>query len=237
MWQIIHWYFMYYISPNPCMHVAAAAILGSYAQLIDDKLSRRDIVSSIGLIMVYIGVYIDANLAHFAYQPWWVVSVTGIRNHECIIFVGGIITGVYLLLTTYPAIIAHVMINVGQLIRIRRISFKARAIVHMACIFIHASDPNLDKVQYRDFLMGISAALCGFIKTNPDWISLGFVFSSRVALTTFIIHALEPNWWKFYRNNHFKIVKGSYYFIYPVVIVLLAFGYNVTKYVNVADAL
>lgn len=237
MWQIIHWYAMYFMQPNACMHIAAASVLATYSQFCNDKLSRRDIRSSIGLFLVYSGFHIQPSLAHFAYQPFYVVSIVGFRHREFLIFIGGVITGIYLLLTTQSAIVAHILINVGKFLQIRNISFKARALTHIACVFVYANDENILDVEYRDFLLGISAALCAFIHTKADWFSLSMVFSSKVALSTVFMHMMEPHWYDFYRNNHFRRVKNSFYFLYPIAIILLAFGYNIASYIDVAQSI
>ena len=93
-------------------------------------------------------------------------------------------------------------------------------------MMLYVNDPSITDIGYRDFLAGLSAVLCAIIKTRPDWFSLAMVFTGPVALCSFILHALEMNWYKFYKNNHYKRVKNSFYFIYPIAIVILAYGYD-----------
>ena len=228
MWEIIHWYFMYLIMPNPAMHLVASSVLGLYSHAIDEKARRRDILPCVGLFLLYVGFYINPEIQHLAYQPWWVISLVGLRHRECVILVGGIITGVYLLLSTHAQITSHVIMNIGQMLRTRKVTFRSRAIMHFVCLFIYAGDPRLSDVHYRDFLLGTSAALCAFVYTRSDILCVSCMFADRRGLVAFVIHALEPSWYKYYRNNHFKMVKHSFYFLYPLLIVVLAFGYNVT---------
>lgn len=227
MWSIVHWWFMYLLAPHPCMHIIASIVLSVGAYRLEHKFTRRDILPAVGIALIYAGFYLDHNLEHFAFQPWWVVSIMGLRQREFLIFIGGIMTGVYLLLSSRLAIIAHILVNVGTMLYCRKITFKSRALVHAACVMIYVNDPHIFTVTYVDFLLGLSAALCACIRTTPDWLSLSMVFSSPFALSTFILHALEPNWFKYYKNNHHQRVKNSFYFIYPLAICSLACLWNV----------
>ena len=235
MWSIVHWGFMYLLAPHPCMHVVASILLSAGAYRLHHKLTRRDILPAIGLFLFYVGFYFDHNLEHFAFQPWWVVATIGLRQREVLIFLGGIMTGVYLLLSSRLAIAAHVVINVGTMLQCRKITFKSRALVHALCVLIYVNDPHLLTVTYTDVLLGVSAALCACIRTTPDWFSLGMVFSSPIALSTFILHALEPNWFQYYKNNHFRRVKHSFYFLFPMAVCILAGTWNLSGVKNLTS--
>ena len=150
------------------------------------------------------------------------------------IWFGGIMVGLYLIVVN-PNPTAHVIMNVALLCRGKKISLKARAMVHMLCIMLYVKDPSIRNAEYKDVLAGLSAVVCAFVNTPPDYFSLAMVFTSPAALCTFILHALELNWYKFYKNNHFKIVKNSYYFIYTISIVALAYGYNLVEMVRNAS--
>ena len=112
------------------------------------------------------------------------------------------------------------------------IELPAWKLISKCFIFLqkHQFCAKLRDAQYRDVLVGASCVVTSLVKTRPDFFSLSMMFSGPIALCTFILRALEINWYKFYRNNHFKRVKNSYYFIYPIVIVLLAYGINVFSY-------
>ena len=141
--------------------------------------------------------------------------------------------GVYLLLSTINDIHGHVLMNLSRVFHIRKLSFKARSVVHFLSLSYYAYDtgnPNIRQAEYKDFLTGFSCVVAAMVETPPDIFSLCMIFSSPVALSTFIIHALEMNWYKFYKNNHFKIVKNTSYYLYPLLIVLLAYGVNVLSY-------
>ena len=210
------------------MHLIASMFLSGGAYRLGHKLSRRDILPACGLFLLYFGFYYDPLLEHFAFQPWWVVSIIGLRQREFLIFIGGVMTGVYLLLSSRRAIFAHVCMNLGCMLFTHKISFKTRAFVHALCPLIYVEDANFLSLAYKDVLLGASAAMCACIHTQPDWFSLSMVFSSPVALGTFLLHGLDPNWFKYYKNNHFYRVKHSFYFIYPVAILCLACFWNLS---------
>ena len=214
------------MKPNPCMHIIAGFILWALTYFSNDNMTKKDIIPALCLFGTYAGFYMDPTLDHFAFQPWWVVTITGLRYREFLIWIGGIYIGVYLYFSSISTVNAHVIINICMLLNIRNISLKSRAIVHIACMLIYTNDPHITDLGYRDFLAGVSAVFCGFISTSPDAFSLAMVFNSPMSLSTFFLHALEPNWYQFYKNNHFNRVKGSFYFIYPIAIVFLVYGYN-----------
>ena len=138
-----------------------------------------------------------------AFQPWWCVSLIGLRYNEILIFIGGVLTGLYLV-----------------------VAFRARALIHLLCMIIYVNDPSINQFEYKDVLAGLSAVVCAFTRINPDWFTLSMVFTSPIALVTFVLHAINPYWYKMYRNNHFKRVKGSYYFIFTIAVCMLAYGFN-----------
>lgn len=226
MWEILHWIFLCYMKPNPCMHLIAALCLWIMQYFLKGNLTKKDIIPALCIFGTYAAFYIQPSLEHFAFQPWWVVSITGLRYREFLIWCGGVYVGIYLYVSSISNIVSHVMMNICTMMKIRKISLKSRAIVHLVCMLIYANDPKITDVGYIDFLAGASAVVCGLIQTQSDTFSMAMIFTSPMALSTFFLHALEPNWYQFYKNNHFKRVKNTYYFIYPIAIVLLALGYN-----------
>lgn len=230
MWEIIHWYFLYMTNPHALMHLIGAFSCWALSYTDDRKISRRDLIPAIGIFGMYVGFHLCKKLIHWSFQPWWVVSVVGLREKECFIWFGGIFTGIFLLFINQYEIIGHVIMNIGRAMYRRQIPFKLRSLVHMGALAVSVTEPNWMDVTYIDLLAGLSAVLCGFFNTFPDWFSLFTVFSSPLALSTIILHILVPNWFKLYRNNHFKIVKNSSYFIVPTGIVLLSYGLNVLDY-------
>lgn len=232
MWEIIHWYFLYMIRPNPFFHVVASSLLYLISFVtISKPLSKKDILPSIALFCMYGGFYLTPTLTHLAFTPWWVVCLTGLRRREFFIWIGGVMVGILFMLSNTTDIIAHVVMNLSQMMHPLRMSLKARSIVHFLCVGLYIQNPAIHSIEYRDVLCGLSCVLTSFVKTRPDMFSLAMVFSGPVALCTFILHAMEINWYKFYRNNHFRRVKKSYYFIYPIVIITLACGINVFSYI------
>lgn len=229
MWEIIHWYFLHMVQPNPFFHVVATCML-FFASYHTKPMSKKDIVPSAALFCMYLGFHMASTIEHLAFTPWWVVTLTGLRHREFFIWLGGVMVGIYLLRSTLSDIHAHLLLNLAQMFHPLKMSLRARAIVHALCMIMYVNDPKLRDAQYRDVLVGASCVVTSLVKTRPDFFSLSMMFSGPIALCTFILHALEINWYKFYRNNHFKRVKHSYYFIYPIVIVLLSYGVNVFSY-------
>lgn len=232
MWDILHWIFIAYAKPHPCMHLIASLVLWPVQYFHHDTWTRKDILPACCIFCIYAAFYMSPLLDHFAFQPWWVVTITGLRYREFLIWLGGIYVGIYLYYASTYTIVAHVVINISSLLKIRQPSLKASAIVHAACLLIFTNDPHIYEVSFKDGLAGISCILSAVIVTPPDIFSMAMIFNSPIGLSTFFLHALEPYWYKFYKNNHFKIVKHSFYFIYPVAIVSLALGYNLMPYLK-----
>lgn len=226
MWSVLHWIFLYCLNPNPCMHVISSFTLSILSAKTDDDFKKKDIVPAISLFFMYCAFYLDPKLEHLAFQPWWCVSLIGLRYNEILIFIGGVLTGLYLVVVN-PNPTAHIMFNLSMLIgRMKRMSFRARALIHLLCMIIYVNDPSINQFEYKDVLAGLSAVVCAFTRINPDWFTLSMVFTSPIALVTFVLHAINPYWYKMYRNNHFKRVKGSYYFIFTIAVCMLAYGFN-----------
>ena len=232
MWEILHWYFIYMVQPNPFFHVVATSLLyfTSHAPIHFPKLSKKDIIPGVALFCMYAGFHFSPKVEHFAFTPWWVTTIMGFRYRECFISFGGIMVGVYLLFSQINDVHGHLLMNFAQMAHPLKMSLKARSIVHALCIVLYVYDPSFRSAEYKDVLAGASCVVTALVKTRPDFFSLAMVFSSPVALCTFILHAMEINWYKFYRNNHYRRVKKSMYFIYPIVIVALAYGVNVFDY-------
>jgi hypothetical protein len=196
----------------------------------EHNVSKRDVVPGICILSMYASFYIDPTLEHIAFQPWWCITMVGMRGREFIIWFGGILTGVYLVLVN-PNPTAHVMMNLALLFKTRKISIRGRSLVHLICVLIYVTSPTIDSVEYKDFLTGMSAVVCAFVHTQTDHFSLAMVYTSPAALCTVILHAIEINWYRYYYNNHFQRVKNSYYFIYTIAVCLVAYGYNFLEHI------
>ena len=61
---------------------------------------------------MYCAFYLDPKLEHLAFQPWWCVSLIGLRYNEILIFIGGVLTGLYLVVVN-PNPTAHIMFNLS----------------------------------------------------------------------------------------------------------------------------
>ena len=217
MWDILHWIFVGFTSPTPFMHTVASFVLFCCSFANGSKMSRSDLVPAMSLFCLYMFFYVDPRLEHIAFLPWWVVTLVGLRNKDFLIWSGGLYAGTYLYFLDASSIIAHVGINVSLMFSTRKMSTRARSLVHLLCMTLYRGAHP----QRQDVLAGLSAVVSAFIFTPIDWLSLAMVFTSPVALGTFFIHLLELKWYKYYKNNHFQRVKNTSYFIYPLAILWL----------------
>lgn len=230
MWEILHWYFIFLMEPNPLFHLVAGFVL--FALSIKTPLKRKDILPGLCLFSIYLGYKMSPKLEHYCFLPWWVVSITGMRNRDMFIWTGGIITGVYLVLSSAHDVSGHLLMNLGKMYRNHRLSVRGHALVHMISMIIYVEDRRLMDVAYKDFLVGLSCVMDALSVTPPDLFSMCMMFSSPIALSTFVLQGQALTWYKLFKNNHFKMVKHSLYFVYPVSIVFLAYGMDLYSWVR-----
>jgi len=227
MWKVLHWFFLGRVA-SPFMHVSASLLLSAASLRHREKLSRRDIVPSLALCLTYCAFHLDPNPGHFAFAPWWTVSVVGLREKEGAIFAGGILVGLLFMFSQTTRVMAHVAINLASLSN-GKMSTKARALVHFLCALIFARETD---GYYADTLAGLSAVVCAFHYTPPDLFSLCMCFTTPLGLLALPLHAMVPRWFRLYKNNHFRMVKHSFFFIVPISLVALHFGHNVYAYAS-----
>ena len=115
MWSVLHWIFLYCLNPNPCMHIISSFALSILSAKTDDDFKKKDIVPAISLFFMYCAFYLDPKLEHLAFQPWWCVSLIGLRYNEILIFIGGVLTGLYLVVVN-PNPTAHLIILIFRLL-------------------------------------------------------------------------------------------------------------------------
>ena len=140
MWKVLHWYFLGRVA-SPFMHVPASLLMSAASLRRQEKLSRRDIVPSLALCLTYCAFHLDPNSGHFAFAPWWTVSIVGLREKEVAILVGSILVGLLFVFSQTMRVMAHVAINLASLSN-GKMSTKARALVHFLCAFIFARETD-----------------------------------------------------------------------------------------------
>jgi len=61
------------------MHIISSFALSIMSAKTDDDFKKKDIVPAISLFFMYCAFYLDPKLEHLAFQPWWCVSLIGLR--------------------------------------------------------------------------------------------------------------------------------------------------------------
>lgn len=93
-------------------------------------------------------------------------------------------------------------------------------IVHgFLAILFGSIDTDVDNV-YVDVLAGLSAVVCACVPDNMSWFSVGMLFTNPLSGALCIIHAASPYWYHYYKNNHYRKVKYSVYYAYPILILV-----------------
>ncbi len=222
MWVILHWYFIYICQPDPTFHTITGVIL-----ILNDKVNLGEkiekIPSAIGMLLMYIGFYCRGHILDYGFLPWWVLTVIGIREREPAILLGGIVLGIYLMHLNWMQIGGHVSMNIGRLIRTKQINYRMHGIVHMVLgltlPFIFKCEMTPENL-YVVFLATASSIILVKGGDKMDWFSLIIIFITPTALPLAFLHAICVNWYECYRNNQFKMVKGSYYWFIPFFLIL-----------------
>ena len=82
IFYVVHWILLYCSNQNSCMHdVISSFALSILSAKTDDDFKKKDIVPAISLFFMYCAFYLDPKLEHLAFQPWWCVSLRGLRYH------------------------------------------------------------------------------------------------------------------------------------------------------------
>jgi len=220
MWILFHFIFLYICNVSPLFHIIAVFVALIMSQIHVKKLSSKDIVPSACLVGMYLGFYLTEELYHWSYLPWWVTTICGFRKQTAYIWAGGVLLGFLLYLLTWKERIGHAIMNLCLMMKTQQQSAASMAIIHAFMAFLFGViDWNI-KNAYVDILAGCSAIMCAFFKDNMSWFSLGALFTHPLSGGLLIVHAGSPFWYHYYKNNHFRRVKYTYFFVYPVLIFL-----------------
>lgn len=227
MWLNYHFIFMYFCQPTAWMHFIASICFLPLALLSQTKLNKKDIIPALCLVGMYVGFQMTRELYHFAFLPWWTVTIVGLRDKEAFIWTGGIITGLLLFVLTWKQRIGHVIMNVSRMLRVTTQSIWSYVIIHLALVIINISlfDDNAQWNEngriYVDILAGISCVLCSLWKDDMEWFSIIMIFTNPLGLSLGVLHLMCPYWYKYYENNHFRMVKYNAYYLCPIAIFLV----------------
>lgn len=203
-----------YVQPTPIFHLIAMLLyFGKYITKPYIGPSR----AVLSIFLMYFGFHHYPSLVEFAFLPYYVISLYGLRNRDYYVFIGSILVAIHLYSLTPAQIIAHASMNFGRAIKIKpnAIDF---FIVH-AVMFVCFIDW---KTTYVEILAGISAFLVYLFPDNIDIFSSSMMLNMHM-LKALPLHLLELDWYLYFKNNHFKRVYNSFNFIVPLGV--LAFAY------------
>lgn len=234
MWVIIHWYYLFVCEPNPIFHTVTGLLLVANDKAnLEEKIEQ--VPSAIGMTIMYIGYYCRGHILDYGFLPWWVLTVAGIRNRGPVVLLGGITLGIYFLTLNWLQISGHVLMNTGRAIRAKRMNYRMHGIVHMVLGFTmpfifqnETSDVVSIENIYKVSLAVMSSIILIKSKDNMDWFSLCSIFSSPTTLPLALLHLISLDWYECFRNNHFKIVKGSCNWIIPLFLFVYPFYAQIT---------
>ena len=123
--------------------------------------------------------------------------------------------------------------NTGRAVRAKRMNYRMHGIVHMVLGFTMPFIFQNDDVVSVENLYKVALAVMSSIilvksKDKMDWFSLFSIFSSPTTLPLSLLHLISLDWYECFRNNHFKIVKGSYNWIIPLFLFAYPFYAQIT---------
>lgn len=229
IWIVIHWIFLYVCKPH-CLFHGVTAILALLFQLIRKKKVKwkKDIQNTVGIIMMYIGYYICEELWHFAFLPFWTVSIVGLRRKMVPLIIFSVVTGTVLHFIMLKQVLGHVIMNVGRTLRIKKVSVNSTIISH-GCLFVLGS-----MIQSREFIVTQREVLA-IVSTlhminkyeRMDIFSLCMCYTHFFALLMPLLHLFMPYWYNYYENNHFYLVKRQYLFLIPIGILVQRVWYSI----------
>ena len=224
MWILFHFIFMFFCEPSSLMHFIAMLLFFMLTTVNTKKLAFQDAAPSISLIAMYIGYYLAGELYHWSYLPWWVTTICGFRKQSKFIWAGGVILGFMFHFMSWRQRIGHCVMNLGRMLKINQQSMASLGIVHafLALVLTSVGEFKSDRL-YVDVLAGISAVTCSCWSDDMSWFSIGMLFTNPLSGVLCLLHAGSPFWYQYYKNNHYKKVKYSMYYVYPILILVCLF--------------
>lgn len=225
MWLVLLFYFLYACETNVVFHVVAGVAL----MVFGPDVKRYRIASTIGLFFMFSGFYLNRHIMDFAFLPWWVICIMGLRHREVVVVVFGIILGIYLYNKSVLEVIGHVLMNIGAMFHTSQVSMREHGVVHIflgSLVFFYQSDA----FGLNECLAIVGAMLVCAFDTPLDWFSLSMVFSKAYALPLGLLHAGTLQWLEYYRNNHYLPVHHNFLWLVPVsILVFYFFTYSKTE--------
>lgn len=222
-WIVLHWVFLFICKPHALFHAITAILLYIFQSCVMKKKLqwKKDLQVTLGVVLMYIGFYISGELWHFSFLPFWGISIIGLRSKIATVVIFGIVTGLALHFIILKEVLAHVVMNIGRLIRIRNVTLNTTIISHTILAGIGPLIQYRSIVFTRRELLAVISTIHMIDKNERmDIFSLCMCYTHFFALLVPLLHLLALNWFNYYENNHFYLVKRQYLFVIPIGILV-----------------
>lgn len=230
IWIVLHWVFLFMCQPHCLFHLITSILLVIYQRFITKKKInvKKNLQDIVGVTLMYIGFYISGQLYHFAFLPFWGVSVIGLRGKLPPLIIFSVVTGLTLHFIVLKQVIGHVFMNTGRILRVRSVNVDTTIVSH-GIIFIFSFFFHWKPLQFTQReVLGVVSTLHMIGKfERMDVFSLCMCYTHFFALLLPLLHLSMPNWYNYYENNHFYMVKRQYLFVIPIGLIIQRFIYAV----------
>ena len=223
IWIVLHWIFLYICKPHCIFHGITSIVLAIFQLGIKKKKLqyKKNVQQILGVTLMYIGFYLSGELYHFSFLPFWGVSIIGLRGKIQALVVFSVVTGMTLHFIVLKEVLAHVTMNVGRLLRIKSLDIDTTIISHGIIFMIsYFVQGRAFEITQREILAVASTIHMIQKFERMDLFSLCMCYTHFFTLLVSLLHVLMPNWYNYYENNHFYMVKRQYLFIIPIGILI-----------------
>lgn len=179
---------------------------------------------AIGLICMYVGVYMCREIWHWGFLPFWTVCLIGIREKTISIVMVGVVVGVALQFLVLSEVAAHAIMNIGRSIKIKN-SINTLILAHGALSCLVFACPL--EFTSREVIAVASTLHTINSKERMDVFSICMCFSRFFALLVPLSHVPLWHWFDKYKNNHFFMVKHQHIWFVLMIILLQRVYYAV----------
>ena len=230
IWIVLHWVFLFICKPQWLFHGITSLLLLLYQLIIiKKKISiKKNIQNASGIILMYCGYYLCEQLYHFAFLPFWALSVVGLRKQVFPVIILSTVTGLFFHFIVLQQVVGHVLMNIGRLVRIKPTNIESTIISHgmIFLLMMVSKGDDWNNISQRELLAVISTIHMINKFERMDIFSLCMCYTHFFALLATLLHLMVPYWFNYYENNHFYMVKGQYLFLIPIAILVQRVAYS-----------
>lgn len=223
IWIVLHWVFIFICKPHWLFHGITTFLLTFYQTVVRKRRVKwkKNIQNVVGVTLMYAGFYICEELYHFAFLPFWAITMVGLRKQTTPILILSITTGVFLHFIVLKNVLGHVLMNIGRLLRTKAVNIDTTILSH-GLIFFFSIILKGDSFRFTQReVIGVVSTIHIIDKyERMDLFSLCMAYTNYFGLLCTLLHLIAPYWYNFYENNHFYMVKGNYLFIVPIGILV-----------------